>query len=117
LHAIDFGGKEANYTLIHIVETVGAMMYGSKISDHETTIDEKLLMDYYQMLDEKGFKIETKLGFGKPGKIIPKIINEGDYDLLIMGTHGHTGFKDLLFGTTVDNVRHRIKIPLFLVKF
>jgi hypothetical protein len=24
--------------------------------------------------------------------------------------------NDLLFGTTVDNVRHRIKIPLFVVK-
>jgi manganese transport protein len=116
LHAIDIGGKEANYTLIHVVETVGALIYGNKISDHETTIDEKLLLDYYKMIEEKGYKVDTKLGFGKPGKVIPKIINEGDYDLLIMGTHGHTGFKDLLFGTTVDNVRHQISIPLFLVK-
>ena len=62
------------------------------------------------------FLVKTKLGFGNPGKTISKIINEGNFDLLIMGTHGHTGFKDLLFGTTVDNVRHKIKIPLFLVK-
>jgi len=117
LHAIDYGGKEANYTLIHIVETVGAMLYGNNISDHETSIDEKLLMDYYTMLAEKSYNINTKLGFGKPGEIIPKIINEGDFDLLIMGTHGHTGFKDLLFGTTVDKVRHQIKIPLILVKY
>jgi manganese transport protein len=116
LHAIDFGGKEANYTLIHIVETVGAMVYGNKISDHETSVDEKLLMEYHKMLDDKGYKTDIKLGFGKPGKIIPKIINEGEYDLLIMGTHGHTGFKDLIFGTTVNNVRHQINIPLFLVK-
>ncbi len=115
-HAIDLGGKEASYTLIHVVETVGALIYGNKVRDHETTIDEKLLHNYYQMLSEKGFTINTKLGFGKPGKVIPKIVNEGNFDLLIMGTHGHTGFKDLLFGTTVDNVRHKIKIPLFLVK-
>jgi manganese transport protein len=99
-----------------VVETVGAMMYGNNISDHETTIDEKLLLAYYTMLEQQGFNVETKLGFGKPGKIIPKLINEGEYDFLIMGTHGHTGIKDLLFGTTVDNVRHRIRIPLFLVK-
>lgn len=115
-HAFDMGGKEANYTLIHVVETVGAMMYGSTTSDHETSLDEKLLLDYKRLLEEKGFQIEVKLGFGKPGKIIPKIINEGDFDLLIMGTHGHTGFKDLIFGTTVDNVRHKINIPLFIVK-
>ncbi len=115
-HALDLGGREGKYTLIHVVETVGAMMYGNDISDHETTIDEKLLFEYYTMLVQQGFNVETKLGFGKPGKIIPKLINEGDYDFLIMGTHGHTGIKDLLFGTTVDTVRHRIKIPLFLVK-
>lgn len=115
-HAIDLGGTAAHYTLIHVVETVGALFYGNKVRDHETTIDEGLLHDYYKLLSDKGFSVKTKLGFGKPGKIIPKIINEGNYDLLIMGTHGHTGFKDLLFGTTVDNVRHQINIPLFLVK-
>jgi manganese transport protein len=115
-HAFELGGKEANYTLIHIVETVGAIMYGNKISDHETSIDEKMLLEYHDLLSEKGYHINSKLGFGKPGKAIPKIINEGDYDLLIMGTHGHTGFKDLLFGTTVDNVRHSISIPLYIIK-
>jgi manganese transport protein len=115
-HAINLGGKDAKYTLIHVVETVGAMLYGNTIVDHETTIDEKLLHEYYQMLSDKGYQVDTKLGFGKPGKVISKIINESDFDLLIMGTHGHHTFKDLLFGTTVDKVRHEIKIPLFLIK-
>ena len=115
-HAIDIGGKEADYTLIHVVETVGAMIYGSKIVDHETLIDEKLLYEYYEILSSKGYSVKTKLGFGKPGKIISKIINEGAYDILIMGTHGHHGFKDLIFGTTVGKVRHEISIPLFIVK-
>lgn len=116
-HAISLGGKDAHYTLIHIVETVGAMMYGSTIKDHETTIDEKLLHQYYEMLSEKGYQVNTKLGFGKPGKAISEYINSHDFDLLIMGTHGHHTFKDLLFGTTVDKVRHEIKIPLFLIKY
>ncbi len=115
-NAFELGGIEANYTLIHIVETVGAMMFGENIDDHETTIDEKLLQEYKEMLSEKGFKIDTKLGFGKPNKVIPKIINAGNFDILVMGTHGHTGFKDLLFGTTVDKLRHEISIPLFIVK-
>ncbi|PWB28388.1 Nramp family divalent metal transporter [Flavobacterium sp. HTF] len=114
--AFELGGIEAQYTLIHIVETVGALMYGVHVHDHETTIDEKLLLEYKQMLSEKGFKIKTELGFGKPNKIIPKIINEGSFDILVMGTHGHTGLKDILFGTTVDKLRHKISIPLLIVK-
>lgn len=115
-NAFALGGEEANYTLIHVVETVGAMIYGENIEDHETNIDEKLLKEYQEMLTQKGFKIEIQLGFGKPTKIIPKIINEGNFDVLVMGTHGHTGFKDLIFGTTVDKLRHKISIPLFIVK-
>ena len=68
------------------------------------------------MLVQKGFKINIELGFGKPHKAIPKIVNEGHFDILVMGTHGHTGLKDILFGTTVDQLRHKIKIPLFIVR-
>lgn len=114
--AFELGGIDGNYTLIHVVETVGALMYGQNVDDHETTIDEKLLLEYKEMLTAKGFKIETELGFGKPNNIIPIIVNKGSFDILVMGTHGHTGFKDLVFGTTVDKLRHKISIPLFIVK-
>jgi manganese transport protein len=114
--AFELGGKEAKYTLIHIVETVGAMLYGNDVDDHETTIDEKLLKEYQELFHKKGFKVEIKLGFGKPNTTIPAIINAGNFDILVMGTHGHTGFKDIIFGTTVDKVRHKIEIPLFIVK-
>jgi manganese transport protein len=114
--AFNLGGLEAKYTLIHVVETVGAHMYGKHVDDHETTIDEKLLQEYQLMFREKGFHIKTQLGFGKPNKVIPKIINKGNFDILVMGTHGHTGLKDLLFGTTVDKLRHKISIPLLIVK-
>jgi manganese transport protein len=114
--AFELGGTAANYTLIHVVETVGAMIYGENIDDHETSVDEKLLEKYKVILSEKGFKVTIQLGFGKPNKVIPEIINEGNFDVLVMGTHGHTGFKDLVFGTTVDKLRHKISIPLLIVK-
>lgn len=115
-HAFELGGSEAKYTLIHIVESVGALIYGDNIDDHETLIDEKLLNEYNEILTKKGFTVETQLGFGQPDQIIPEIINNGDFDVLVMGTHGHTGLKDLLFGTTVNKLRHKISIPLFIVK-
>ena len=115
-NAFELGGINAQYTLIHVVETVGALMYGGHVDDHETTIDEKLLLEYKEMLSQKGFNIETELGFGKPNTVIPKIINAGNFDILVMGTHGHTGLKDILFGTTVDKLRHKISIPLLIVK-
>ncbi|AWA29203.1 iron/manganese transporter [Flavobacterium magnum] len=115
-NAFEMGGIEAQYTLIHVVETVGAMYYGGNIEDHETSIDEKLLAEYREMLTLKGYRVQTRLGFGKPAKVIPEIVSSMPFDVLVMGAHGHTGFKDLLFGTTVNKVRHKVSIPLFIVK-
>lgn len=113
--ALQLGGKEAEYTLIHIVETPGAMIYGEEIDDYETESDEAFLNQYKEKLEEKGYKVHVKLGFGAPKKSIPKIVNAGDFDILILGGHGHSGIKDLLFGTTVDTVRHKVNIPIFIV--
>lgn len=112
--ALQIGGKEALYTLVHIVETPGAIIYGNQIKDFETSSDKKFLKDYKIELERQGYRINIELGFGLPKKALPRIINSGNFDLLVMGSHGHTFFKDLLFGTTVDSVRHRVQIPVFI---
>ncbi|RWW99975.1 Nramp family divalent metal transporter [Flavobacterium cerinum] len=114
--ALQMGGKEAHYTLIHIVETVGAMVYGDQANDFETSSDKDYLDKYKQALEDKGYTISTRLNFGSPKQQIPLIINEaGDFDILILGAHGHNWFKDIVLGTTVNAVRHKIKIPLLII--
>ncbi len=113
--ALQLGGKAASYTLIHVVESAGAMIYGKDIEDYETESDQRFLKAYQTELSARDYAIKTKLGFGSPKKSIPGIVNKGDFDLLVLGQHGHKGLKDLLFGTTVDAVRHKIDIPVFIV--
>ena len=110
------GGKNAEYILIHIVETAGARMMGHEIDDLETLSDKSNLEKYKSDLEAQGYLIEIKLGFGNPKKSIPDIVNNCDCDLLVMGAHGHRALKDLLFGTTLDEVRHNVKVPVLIVK-
>ena len=35
--------------------------------------------------------------------------------MLVIGAHGHSGIKDLLYGQTIDSVRHELKIPVLVV--
>jgi len=113
--AIALGGKNAEYVLIHIVETAGARMMDSEIIDLETLSDKNNLEHYKTDLEAKGYKVHLKLGFGNPKKSIPKIVNDAGCDLLVMGAHGHTGLKDIIFGTTLDAVRHRVKASVLIV--
>jgi manganese transport protein len=115
-NAIAQGGKDAEYILIHIVETAGARMMDSEIDDLETVSDKENLEKYHVELSSKGYIIETKLGFGNPKKSIPEIVNASNCDLLVMGAHGHRALKDILLGTTLDAVRHNVKMPVLIVK-
>lgn len=110
------GGFNARYLLLHVVETAGAMVYGSDIEDQESARDMLALEHYRKQLEEMGYDVEIKIGFGNPKSRIPKMVKEFQADLLVMGAHGHKFFKDLIFGTTVDTVRHRVGIPVLIVK-
>jgi manganese transport protein len=113
--ALNLGGKDAIYTLIHVVETAGSIVHGNNTYDYETLSDRIYLEKYKKELIEMGYTISILLAFGSPKKKISKIVNKEDFDILIMGAHGHKLFKDILFGTTVDTVRHNVNIPVLIV--
>jgi manganese transport protein len=114
--ALAQGGTQAHYVLLHVVETAGAMVYGSEIADLESSEDRVSLENYRAQLQDKGYNVEIRIGYGNPKGKIPAMVREFDADLLVMGAHGHRFFKDLIFGTTVDTVRHSVKIPVLIVR-
>ena len=113
--AVGQGGKEARYLLIHITESAAARYAGELTDDHEATRDAATLQHYVSELTTRGYTCEARLGFGHAPTAIAQLVNESDCDLLVMGGHGHRGWKDLLFGATVDTVRHRVKVPVLIV--
>lgn len=115
-HAIMQGGKGALYTLIHVVETAGARYYGTEVMDHETQSDVDNLDKYAEALNKLGYKAAAHIGFGSAASSIAKIINDEKVDFLVMGSHGHKVLKDLIFGTTVNKVRHKVNVPVLVVK-
>ncbi len=114
--ALAQGGTSAHYILLHIVETAGAFVYGSEIDDHESNRDTESLQNYMTQLISKGYHAEIKVGFGNPKSVIPKLVKEFEADMLVMGAHGHKFMKDLIFGTTLETVRHRVHIPVLIVR-
>lgn len=115
-HALSLGGKDAEYLLLHVVESAGAIRMREQILDKETQYDKINLEKYQADLEKLGYHAQTQLGFGKSAHVIVEIINHRNVDILVMGAHGHKGLKDLLFGSTVDYVRHHVKAPVLIVK-
>lgn len=114
-HAIGQGNEKTAYILIHIVESATSRILEKDSDDLETRKDHERLSLYIQQLEEKGIEAFGFLGFNDRAKEIARIIKENNADMLVIGAHGHSGIKDLLFGQTIEAVRHNIKIPVFVV--
>jgi len=114
--ALRQGGKEATYLLIHISETATAQILGKEAGDYETELDQENLNKYKTQIEAWGYQCEIKMGYGRPRKEISRIAKESNADLLVMGAHGHKGIKDLIFGSTIDAVRHNLTIPILVVR-
>ena len=115
-HALLQGKKDAEYLLIHIVETAGARWIGDEIKDFETKLDKKYLEEYAAELKAVGYSCVTEVGFGNPKTEIPRLVEKFDGDCLVMGGHGHQAIMDWILGTTISEVRHRLKIPVLIVR-
>ena len=114
-YAISQGNTSSSYLLIHVVESASANLHGSQSDDHETQQDAEQLASYAAQLIEQGMRATAELGFKRRVKEIVRIVNEKNADLLVIGAHGHTGVKDILYGETVNAVRHELKIPVLVV--
>ncbi len=115
-HALALGKKESQFLLMHIVESAPALYHGNESADYETLMDTEVLERYAQKIRKLGFNVETQIGYGNPKIAIPKIVEAYQADVLVLGSHGHKLLKDLLFGTTINTVRHNIKIPILVVR-
>ncbi len=54
---------------------------------------------------------------GEPEAELMNEIETGGYDLVAMATHGHTFLGDILFGSVSDSLKHKITIPLLLLRY
>src|SRR6187401_3453231 len=114
-HAIGQAKNNASFVLIHVVESVSATIYGKESDDLETRKDKEKLDDYVSQLIARGFVAEGRLGFKNRSKEIVRIVKESKADMLVIGAHGHSGLKDLIYGETTDAVRHELSIPVLTV--
>jgi manganese transport protein len=115
-HALGQGNtNNSAYILLHIVESVPARLYENESDDLETEKDKEHLIFYANQLQERGFTAEARIGFGNRAKEIVRIVKESGADMLVIGAHGHSGIKDLIYGETINTVRHELKIPVLVV--
>jgi manganese transport protein len=107
----------AKVYLLHVEEGVTSQVYGGEASTAEVELGSQYLDRIAQSLREQGIAVETAVTHSlSPKREIVRYAHEMRPDLVIMGAHGHVGFKDLIFGNTINPVRHDLDVPMLIVR-
>ena len=114
-HALGQGTPDSHYILIHVVESPATRIIGHETDDLETRKDQARMEGYVNELKEQGYNTTGLLGFDGRVKEIVRLVKENNASLLVIGAHGHSGIKDVVYGETVEAVRHELKIPVLVI--
>jgi len=107
----------ARVYLLHVEEGVTSQVYGGESSTAEVELGSQYLERIAQSLRDQGVAVETAITHSlSPKREIVRYAHEIRPDLVIMGAHGHGGFKDLIFGNTINPVRHDLDVPMLIVR-
>ncbi|MBV9265632.1 MAG: universal stress protein, partial [Acidobacteriaceae bacterium] len=107
---------KAQIVLLHVEEGITSQLFGSQASTAEIQEGEDYLEHVASSLREQGVAVEIVVRHGnKPASDIARVVRTSGVDLVVMASHGHRGIKDLIFGTTINSVRHDVKVPLLIV--
>ncbi len=108
---------EAQLFLLHVEEDVTSQVYGSLASTAEVEAGREYLDLLVASLGNSRISVDTAIRFSShPKREIVRYAKEVGADFLVMGAHGHHRFKDLIFGNTIDPVRHALNIPILVVR-
>ena len=64
---------------------------------------------------ETGLEVSVRLAMGSPPDQILKIADSEQCDLIALASHGHRLIGDIIHGSTIDAVRHKAGVPIFVV--
>lgn len=122
-------GSVGEVTLLNVVKvdiswaTMGSDEYPTKGIDLQAIREplfiasRKYLADIESRLVSEGIKVKTEsLEGNRPADTITEYAQEKGMDMIIIGTHGHTGLKKLMMGSVAFGVLHQSHIPVLLIR-
>jgi nucleotide-binding universal stress UspA family protein len=108
----------ASVILVHVADGYVARLQNElNLADSEEIKNDELYLERRKKeMQKAGLNVKTLLVQGEPADEILKIAEQEHCDLIAMATHGHRFVKDLILGSVADNIRHRIDIPVLMIR-
>lgn len=109
-----------DYTLINVQSplppraraAVGAEVVNAYYAEEAT----KATASVVKFLQRHGIEPKLITKVGAAGEVIAKAATSGKFDMLVMGSHGHSALGNLIMGSVATRVLADSKVPVLLVR-
>ncbi len=104
--------------LVHVADGWVARNFEQlKLAESQEMKDDRgYLEETATKLRAEGLEVSAHLALGDPPREIIRTAEREQCDLIAMTTHGHRLIGDLIFGSTINEVRHKATVPVLLVR-
>jgi nucleotide-binding universal stress UspA family protein len=105
--------KKFNSTLVavHIIDD--KLIYPFEVLEDE---GKSILKKVRERAEKDELTVEEVLIVGSPTHDMAKIVKKTESNLVVIGTHGKTGFERLILGSVAESTLKTVKVPVLLVK-
>lgn len=76
----------------------------------------KFMTEATEIASRNGVNFQGKLIYGETSTEIVKFANDKKFDLVVIGSRGRSGLKEMFLGSTSNAVVHRSQVPVLVIK-
>jgi nucleotide-binding universal stress UspA family protein len=90
---------------------------GKEVADgYHADEAEKVTAPVVKFLQRHGIEAKVVHKVGPAGELIAKAAESGKFELVMMGSHGHSALGNLVMGSVATRVLAHCKVPVLLVR-
>jgi nucleotide-binding universal stress UspA family protein len=113
-------GPHHAYTVLTVVPPLparaAAALSREVLSEHYTEEAEKVFKPIRPFFAQQGVTAEFVDRHGQAAETIATVADSGNYDLIMLGSHGHGLLANLVMGSVATKVVALSKVPVLLIR-
>ena len=98
--------------LVHVVNLREAGDFSERLQEH----DRKFLESQKAKLEQKGIKVKVKVPIGFPSYEVHQIAHKEKVSLIMIGSHGRNLVKEVVFGSTGEQIIRDARKPVLIME-
>lgn len=113
---------DASLTLLHVIAEYEAHaafnipLPGEELEPQARAWAERAYDDYLRGEETKGVDIDRQVRFGIAAKSICDFAEETGADMIVIASHGRSGFERAMFGSVAEKVVRSCPRPVLIIK-